>query len=653
MRHAMGLAAILLLAVPFPCGAQAPPRGAPFRFARGQSVYVVAVRAAGDAMVFSHCRPEIGPAPLRLTEQAAKELVPAGVELLPGGLPDAQLRTIVEGLIRKFGRFAVATTPEQADLVMVVQAVYESWLVATAQVDTGADGRPPRDVLIGSIGSPDKPRTALANVSALLVPAAAWREAGRDAGSLLAASIWRGVEVKVFGGQSTMPTVQAARPGSPAQVLYPDPELVESWRRINIDPVSVEPMFKAFSEHPERPYSGVRQPDRTSTQVADDLRRQAGDRGFSTDDPFGYAIRNPLPQAPPSQQRPAISIAWNPCAAPQPARAPLGRDLPAAVETRAAIPAPPNPAAAGQPSREAAAPSFRSGVVAVAVPIVATAPGTAPVTELTASDFRVFEDGVEQRVAQLLSDAEPLHVVLLLDASWSMRARVENVRAAASAAIDALRPEDSVLIASFGGRPLVHCEWTHDRSAAREALLRVRAGGRGSRLYDAMDVLLGERLAAVQGRKVLMVLTDGLDVDSEWATGRSVLERLQAADVPVYALQYDTSADPVMGQGFRAYPKGVRIETGLADARRDEAARAEADRFLEAVTLSTGGRVVRAKMPDEIASAFEEIAADVRQQLVLYYYPADRAARAGLHAIRVEATRPGVTVRARTGYRIR
>jgi Ca-activated chloride channel family protein len=180
----------------------------------------------------------------------------------------------------------------------------------------------------------------------------------------------------------------------------------------------------------------------------------------------------------------------------------------------------------------------------------------------------------------------------------------------------------------------------------------VRAGGRGSRLYDAIDVVIAERLALVQGRKVMVVLTDGLDVDSDWATGRSVLERVQAADVPVYALQYDTSADPRMGP-IRVLPKGTRVDTDAPAFHDDELARAQANRFLEDVTRASGGRVVRAKMPDEIARAFEGIAAEVRQQLVLYYYPAGTPVKGGLHAIRVETNRSGVTIRARTGYRTR
>jgi VWFA-related protein len=240
---------------------------------------------------------------------------------------------------------------------------------------------------------------------------------------------------------------------------------------------------------------------------------------------------------------------------------------------------------------------------------------------------------------------------LLLDTSESMRARFDNLRAAASAFVDALRPEDAVMVASFSGRTYVHSEMTRDRSAARDAILQTRLGGSGSRLYDAIDVVLTERLAAVQGRKVMVVLSDGLDVDSGWATSWSVLERVQAANVAIYALQYDTAADPAFGR-MRMLPKGVRVDA-MPAGLWDQAAADRAGRFLDDIARTSGGRVVRAAMPEDIARAFDEIAAEVRQQYVLYYYPPPTARDGALHTIRVEALRPGVSVRTRTAYRAR
>jgi len=468
----------------------------------------------------------------------------------------------------------------------------------------------------------------------------------------MANRVWQGMEVKVFGGIDSLPRTVPARRGSPAQVLYPDPELVESWRRINVEPSSVEPLVKAFSQRPEEPYLGKRRPGPTSTNVQDDLRRQADERHFSSDDPFRDAVRSPLPAQAQRATDPRVSVSWpsGVCVVPQPPRAPLATEMPVVAEEPAPAAAPPIPA--GLPAAPGApSPTFKSGVLAVAVPIVARGPGGERVP-LAASDLRVYEDGVEQKVAELLTDAAPLHVALLLDVSDSMRARLESVRAAAASIVDALRPDDSVMVASFAGRTLVHTEWTRDPAAAREAILRVRSGStRGTRLYDAMDVMLAERLASLRGRTVLIVLTDGLDVESEWATGRTVLERVQSAGLPVYALQYRTSADPRV-VAARVFPKGTVIDGGTR-VPDDELAQLEADRFLDAVTRASGGRVLRAAMPDEIASAFESLAAEVRRQFVLYYYPSVPSAPNVLHAIRVEANRPGVTIRTRTGYRAR
>jgi VWFA-related protein len=156
----------------------------------------------------------------------------------------------------------------------------------------------------------------------------------------------------------------------------------------------------------------------------------------------------------------------------------------------------------------------------------------------------------------------------------------------------------------------------------------------------------------VQGRKVIVVLTDGMDIDSAWATAQSVLERVQAANVPVYALQCDTTLDPRPGPPT-VPPRGTKVE-GAGPWSFDPGKAYEAGRrFLADLAHTSGGRVERAAMPEEIAQAFARIAEEVRRQYVLYYYPPPPARDGAFHTIRVESSRPDVTIRARAGYRAR
>lgn len=555
------------------CCVSLPAAQAPLRYPRGQSVFVVAVRNVGDAHAFEGCM--VGAAPVMATRapDTGWELVPSGVEAIPGALTDTALRTTVEGLLRKFGRFNVVPTVEQADLVLIVQGLYEAQRWGPSESFSGA-GYQLRVTHGFSPG--ERPRDMLRQILAMAVPRTAWESGARSAETLLAARVWEGVET---GG-----------------LRVGDGDKDKS--------ASPDALVKAFSRNPSEPYghTAERVPDRTH---------------------------------------------WTLCAVPQPPRAVL---LPPVDPAQPPVP----PLTASTPAASSGGSSgvrFTSGVLAVGVPIVArSAADNAPLSNVRPSDFRVYQDGTEQRVAQLLTEAEPLNAVLLLDSSESMRARFANLREAAASFIDALRPEDAVMVASFSGRTYLHCEPTRDRSVALEALLRMRSGGTTSRLFDAIDVVLAERLASMQGRKVMIVMTDGLDVDSGWATASSVLERLQASDVPVYVLQCDTTGDGPDQRGLLMVTtpgEGTQI---VAFPPPERGGIEEASRFLANVAQVSGGRVVRAAMPDEIARVLGTVAEEVRHQYLLYYYPPNMARDGTFHAIRVESTRAGVVIRTKAGY---
>jgi Ca-activated chloride channel family protein len=581
----------------------------PFRFARGQSVFVVAVRTVGDSAVLQACSTATGSPTRPSPSWRGLELVPPGVELLAGGIPDTDLRTQVENLLRKYGRFTPVASVDQANLVLVVQIHYGSAQSASFSRSNGPGGTS-SPVLVTILGTPDMPRPTPVALLAIAVPGTVWRTGAHDGEPLVNARVWQGSDR-------------------------------------NSDPKGVSPaaLIEAFSKHPDQPYVP---PHSSNRPTRFDETPGVDDRS-----PVGSQLNDqqprPEPVRPGSLNTAYLHQPMGVCASPLPPRAPhMG---PAVSEN----PTLPDKAGAGldvvpTPARPPTAATFTTGVVAVAVPLVATGPDGAPAAGLTAADFRVYQDGAEQRMAQLLTESAPLRVALLLDVSDSMRARVESIRAAASAFVDALRPEDAVMVASFSGQTFINCEFTRDRAVARQAIVQTRVQGTGSRLYDALDALLTERFAAVQGRKVLVVLTDGMDIDSAWATAQSAVERVQSANVAVYALQCDTTRDPRPGPPT-ILPRGTKVE-GTGPWSFDVGKAYEAGRrFLADLAHTSGGRVEDAAMPEEIAQTLARIAEEVRRQYVLYYYPSTPAGDGAFHTIRVESSRPGVTIRARTGYR--
>jgi hypothetical protein len=418
------------------------------RFARGQSVFVVAVKTTGRSAVFVTCGPSGPPVP---PMRSSQELVPAGIELLPGGLPAPALRTEVERLFTKYGRFKPVSSADQADLVFVIQV--REVAISTSSHSSRSSAGPAGVITVGSPDVPIASRPTPTLLLAVAVPAESWRAEAHDADTLLTRRVWEGVERSVNG-----------KAGSPASLL------------------------EAVSKHPEWPYA----------QKIESGRPEP----FAGLPPEPGSILNDRQQpAPRPEPRPSASP-FPPatiCAAPLTPHAP--NPHPASAQPVAPGPATPTAAGANAPPPPPAPPTFSTNVVAVEVPILATGSNSTPATGLAASDFRVYQDGTEQPVAGLLTEAEPLSVAVLLDTSLSIRARFENTRAAAAGFLDQLRPADAVMVASFGDGTFVGCEFTRDRAVARDALLRMRAGGSITRLHDAIDVLITERLGRYLGAR--------------------------------------------------------------------------------------------------------------------------------------------------------
>ena len=144
------------------------------------------------------------------------------------------------------------------------------------------------------------------------------------------------------------------------------------------------------------------------------------------------------------------------------------------------------------------------------------------IPNLRKEDFRIFEDGSEQEVAYFATVEQPFTVALVIDTSNSTRFKLEDVQDAAIAFLDQLRPEDKALIVSFNDEIRVLSEVTSDRRQLREAIRRTRWGG-GTKLYDAVDMVIKQRLENIKGRKAVVLFTDGVDTTSKRATSQSTI----------------------------------------------------------------------------------------------------------------------------------
>lgn len=292
------------------------------------------------------------------------------------------------------------------------------------------------------------------------------------------------------------------------------------------------------------------------------------------------------------------------------------------------------------------------------------------IPNLQKEDFRLWEEGVEQKVAFFSSVDKPFSLVLMIDTSGSTRFRIEDIQDAAITFVNQLRPDDQVMVMSFDDDVRVLSEFTSDRYRLRDAIRRTRSGN-GTRLYDAVDMVMNQRLNRVSGRKAIILFTDGVDTTSRHGSYASNVRDAEELDALVYPVQYDTFAD-VAGGG--SWPGTSRMPTSPIDilgqilggisrgggrggrgsgpggpgtSRHDYEI---ANRYLQELSERTGARSYQADSIQNLGSAFAQIAEELRRQYSLGYYPKSPAQAGERRQIRVRVNQPNLAVRTRDSY---
>lgn len=266
---------------------------------------------------------------------------------------------------------------------------------------------------------------------------------------------------------------------------------------------------------------------------------------------------------------------------------------------------------------------------------------------LRQSDFKIFEDGKEQEIAYFGTSDKPFTVILLLDTSPSTEYKIDEIRAAATAFVDQLKPQDNVMVIEFDENVHVLTEATNDRQLIYKGIRRADFGG-GTSLYDAVDFSLRKRLSKIEGRKAIVLFTDGVDTTSHKADYDSTLALAEESDCLIFPIYYNTYFDmrqPV-GTGF------PNIIFGQSRPRVSTASEyALGKKYLEDVADYTGGRVFRPEAtPGGLTAAFEGIAEELRRQYQIGYIPSDDGKPGQRKQIKVRVDRPNLVIRSRDSY---
>ncbi len=272
------------------------------------------------------------------------------------------------------------------------------------------------------------------------------------------------------------------------------------------------------------------------------------------------------------------------------------------------------------------------------------------VSGLRREQFKIYENGEEQEIAYFGTDDKPVTVVLLLDTSPSTEYRIDDIRSAAAAFVRELNPEDSVMVVEFDANVHVLTEPTKDREKIYKAIRRADFGG-GTSLYEAVEFALTKRLNRIEGRKAIVLFTDGVDTTSSGASYGENLEDAEESDAVIFPIYYNTFLDNRTGGVMSPFP----IPTGGILNRAPKGTRPEdyalGKQYLEDIAAYTGGRVYNAGGSSMgLQSTFEAIAEELKRQYNIGYYPAEEGNPGDRKQIKVRVYRPNLVVRARDSY---
>ena len=267
-------------------------------------------------------------------------------------------------------------------------------------------------------------------------------------------------------------------------------------------------------------------------------------------------------------------------------------------------------------------PTFRTGTKLVPLYVTVTDETRRLVPDLEKGDFQVLDNGKPQELVLFQNEPQPVTVVVMLDTSLSMTLNFDILKRGAEQFFLRLLPADRARVGAFNDKIQFASEFTSDRDELISALQDLGFGN-PTRLYDAIDASLDE-LTGIEGRRVVIVFTDGDDTASKIGMGK-VLDRARLDEVMVYAI-------------------GLESEMSY-DGRR---IRTRPDRGLKKLADETGGGYFELKRTDELGSTFSRVAQELHAQYVLGFSP--QALDGKVHSLEVRVLRPGFTARSRKSY---
>jgi VWFA-related protein len=261
---------------------------------------------------------------------------------------------------------------------------------------------------------------------------------------------------------------------------------------------------------------------------------------------------------------------------------------------------------------------------------------------LNQSDFKLFEDGQEQRIVQFESSAAPFDLVLLIDLSGSTKEVIKLIRDAATRFVDAARPADRIAVITFAGEAKIISELTADRGLLRQRIETIDTARGDTKLYDATNFAMSEVLKHSKNsrRTAIVLMSDGLDGTIPGISGQQgsknsyqeTLRNIQEFDGVLYTLWLNTEYEALS-------PLDTQPEAFDTAYNR-----------MKEMAESGGGIFYPVERLTDLAGAYEQVVADLGTVYSLAYKPSNSARDGQWRAIRIGVNRPNAVPRGKRGY---
>lgn len=340
--------------------------------------------------------------------------------------------------------------------------------------------------------------------------------------------------------------------------------------------------------------------------------------------PLGVFAQQQAP-APPSSQKPQT--------APPEAGGPTGDTGPMALPKKGEAPPEPKPQ---KPSKIEGMPeySIKVDTSLVQVPVLVTTKDGQFIPGLKQGNFKVFEDGVEQKIQKMDISEAPITAVLLVEFSNKNYMFMDDALRASYAFADSLKKNDWVAVIEFDMKPMILTDFTQDKRTVFEALNSLRIPGFSeTNLFDALYDTL-DRVAGIEGRKYIMLISSGCDTFSKITFDKVLKKVKDTPDVTIFTLS--------TGEVLRMWAEAQGIGQGMGGLMpcTSQMDYLQADNEMNTFAKLTGGRWYKPRFEGELPEIFRDIASNIRNQYVLSYHPTNPKLDGSYRKLKVELQAP-------------